>query len=138
METESTAWEQTLKLLAHMSSSNGARGKSAPRLDHRSSAERFQRRDVECGKSLSAFVSILERSSPTEVRICWCDATTGRYGDQRWRVQMARSKSVCALSGAAIRRGDLVYRPWVRGENPWNAKQSILVDALAKLENGAD
>jgi hypothetical protein len=47
---------------------------------------------------------------------------------------MARSKSVCALSGEIIRRGDLVYRPCVRGQNLWNAKHHISAEALVRLE----
>jgi hypothetical protein len=133
------AWEQTLDLLARTSSKNTNGGdcdESEVRLDNYIPPQRRRARGVDCRAPLSAFVSILERCSPTMVSICWCDATSGRYGDQLWRLRVARSKAICALSGAIIRRGDLEYRPSVRGQCPANASHSILAEALEKLERG--
>jgi hypothetical protein len=131
------AWEQTLSLLARVSSKspNSADctkatllGKSRIGADgRRGSANR-------CGLPPSAFVSVLERCSPTSVAICWCDATSGRYGDQLWKLRVARGRAVCALSGKTIRRGDLIYRPCVRGRSPANADQAIAADALEEWE----
>jgi hypothetical protein len=81
-----------------------------------------------------ARINIIERLSPTRLVVCWCDATTGRYGEQPWKLCAARNKSVCALSGAKISRGDKVYRPWSRGQRkPANANQSILASAVGDI-----
>jgi hypothetical protein len=81
-----------------------------------------------------ARINIIERISPTRLVVCWCDATTGRYGEQSWKLGAARNKSVCALSGATIRRGDKVYRPYSRGQKkPVNADQSILASVVAGI-----
>jgi hypothetical protein len=82
-----------------------------------------------------ARINIIERLSPTRVVVCWCDATTGRYGEQPWKLGAARNRSVCALSGATIRRGDKVYRPWCRGQRkPVNANQLILASVVSDIE----
>ncbi|MCP3712198.1 DUF3331 domain-containing protein [Paraburkholderia sp. CNPSo 3274] len=81
-----------------------------------------------------ARIDIIERISPTRLVVCWCDATTGRYGEQPWKLGAARNKTVCALTGATIRRGDKVYRPWSRGQKkPINADQSILASVVADI-----
>ncbi|BAO94184.1 DUF3331 domain-containing protein [Caballeronia insecticola] len=139
MEAQFSAWEQTLKLLAQVSSSdfNGetsrdAGGCSAPHRVLDIPTLRTRERDT----SPSALVSILERSSSKEVSLCWRDATLGRYGDQQWILQVSRRKTVCALTGASIQRGDRVYRPRLRGRNPRNATFSILAAAMEQLERG--
>lgn len=43
--------------------------------------------------------------------VTWCDSTSAHYCDQVWRACVARTSGLCSISGAAIRRGDLVYRP---------------------------
>jgi hypothetical protein len=79
-------------------------------------------------------VNIIERISATRLVVCWCDATSGRYGEQSWKLCAARNGAVCALSGARIRRGDKVYRPWSRGQKkPVNANQSILASAVTDV-----
>jgi hypothetical protein len=81
-----------------------------------------------------ARINIIERISATRLVVCWCDATTGRYGEQPWKLGAARNRSVCALSGATIRRGDKVYRPWSRGQKkPVNANQSILASVVEDI-----
>jgi hypothetical protein len=86
------------------------------------------------GGYAEARIDIIERLSPTRLVVCWCDATTGRYGEQPWKLGAARNKTVCALSGATIRRGDKVYRPWSRGQKkPVNADQSILASVVADI-----
>jgi hypothetical protein len=134
------AWEQTLDLLARVSSKSANSGgcdEAEVRLENYIPLETRRARAAECGMPRSALVSILERCSPKSVSICWCDATSGRYGDQLWRLRVARGKTICALSGAVIRRGDLVYRPSVRGRCPANADQSISAEELEKWERGA-
>jgi hypothetical protein len=81
-----------------------------------------------------ARINIIERISATCLVVCWCDATTGRYGEQPWKLGAARNRSVCALSGATIRRGDKVYRPWSRGQKKAvNANQSILASVVEDI-----
>jgi hypothetical protein len=81
-----------------------------------------------------ARIDIIERLSPTRLVVCWCDATTGRYGEQSWKLGAARNRSVCALSGATIKRGDKVYRPWSRGQTkPVNANQVILASVVCHI-----
>jgi hypothetical protein len=138
--TKCRAWEQTLDLLARVSSKSANCGDcNAPeiRLENYMPLEARRARAAECGMPRSALVSILERRSPTSVSICWCDATSGRYGDQLWKLRIARGSAICALTGARIRRGDPVYRPCVRGRCPTNADQSISAEALEKWERGA-
>lgn len=131
------AWEQTLSLLARVSSpkSNSVDCTQA-RLLGKSRIGTSARRGStnRCGLPPSAFVSVIERCSQTSIAICWCDATSGRYGDQLWKLRVARGKAVCALSGKIIRRGDLIYRPCVRGRSPANADQVICAEALEKWE----
>jgi Domain of unknown function (DUF3331) len=80
----------------------------------------------------AAKLEILERSSPTSLVVCWCDPTLGRYGDQPWRVGIAKGVSTCALTGERIKRGDRVFKPFGRGQKPANANQSILASALER------
>ncbi|MEI6001645.1 DUF3331 domain-containing protein [Paraburkholderia bengalensis] len=137
MELKCDAWAQTLSLLGRISSTqtNGTTLKVSAKEADRNLRRRKRRRRSDCGRPLSAFVSVLERCSPTLVLLSWCDATAGRYGDQRWRLRVAHGKAVCALSGAMIERGDLVYRPCTRGQEcPMNADHSILAEALDRLE----
>jgi hypothetical protein len=131
------AWEQTLSLLARVSSKspNSVDCTKATLLGKsRIGADGRRGSGNRCGLPPSAFVSVLERCSPTSVSICWCDATSGRYGDQLWKLRVARGRAVCALTGKTIRRGDLIYRPCVRGRSPANADQAIAADALEKWE----
>ncbi|MDE1182204.1 DUF3331 domain-containing protein [Paraburkholderia sp.] len=51
-------------------------------------------------------VQVLDRPSPQTVSISWCDSRTGHYGDQTWRVGVARKSGICVLSGRPIRRGE--------------------------------
>jgi hypothetical protein len=59
----------------------------------------------------STRVQIVERLSRVTLSICWSDARTGLYADQRWRLGRARIRSFCVLTGAPIQVGDLIYRP---------------------------
>jgi hypothetical protein len=127
------AWEQTLSLLAQISSE---RPGSAVCTQSPVPAKRSMGTDARrapstlCCSNSAALVSVVERCSPTSVAICWCDATSGRYGDQVWKLRVARNKTICVLSGKAIRRGDPVYRPSMRGRAPANADLAISAEAL--------
>lgn len=134
------AWSQTLNLLVQISSDNvdgGHLGDADESADNFAPIRRRSARPIEYEKIRPAFISVLERYSPSMVSISWRDATYGRYGDQLWRLGVARSKSICDLSGATIRRGDRVYRPSLRGLSPKNATHAILAEALERLEHGS-
>ena len=78
-------------------------------------------------------IDVMERLSESSVAVLWRDATRGRYGDQVWIVCRARIKGRCALSGAIIRRGDLVYKPRVRSAAPSNAAAMILASVVSEM-----
>jgi hypothetical protein len=75
-------------------------------------------------------VIVLDRPSSMTVTVQWCDATSGRYGDQIWRAGVSRENAVCVLSGERINRGDAIYRPRACGQSPLNAGEMILASAI--------
>ncbi|WP_027210786.1 DUF3331 domain-containing protein [Burkholderia sp. WSM2232] len=79
-------------------------------------------------------LSVLERPSSTTVTIAWRDATHCSYGDQLWLAARARSSGICAMSGRAIRRGDLVYQPRRSRPRPLNDGAMILASVLRDVE----
>lgn len=84
----------------------------------------------------SAVVTFVERFTPKSVSITWRDATAANYCEQLWIRRIARSQGVCALTGAAIVRGDAVYGPASRTSvRPTNCAQMVLADALDELEH---
>jgi hypothetical protein len=81
-------------------------------------------------------VTILERLSLTTIAVSWCDATAGHYGDQIWTTGIAHRRALCALTGAYICRGDVVYRPRrSRTQLPANFDRMILASALPERES---
>jgi hypothetical protein len=78
-------------------------------------------------------VSVIERLSDTSVSVRWRDATRCHYDDQVWISCRARSGGRCALSGAKIRRRDVVYKPRIRSIVPANAKAMILASLVERL-----
>ncbi|CAG4901204.1 DUF3331 domain-containing protein [Paraburkholderia saeva] len=62
-------------------------------------------------EALRAHVTILDQPSSKTLSVCWSDPTSGYYGDQIWRIGLARQASFCVLSGRPIRYGDAVFRP---------------------------
>lgn len=62
-------------------------------------------------QALRAHVTILDQPSSKTLSVCWSDPTSGYYGDQTWRIGLARHASFCALTGRPIRYGDAVFRP---------------------------
>jgi hypothetical protein len=86
------------------------------------------------GPEPAARIEIVERCSPTDIVVYWRDPTSGRYGEQLWRQTTARRRNICALSGAEIRRGDPVYRPFARGYVPANANWVVLASAVQQIE----
>ncbi|RQS65995.1 DUF3331 domain-containing protein [Burkholderia sp. Bp8963] len=75
-------------------------------------------------------IGVLERPAPDCVMISWCDACTGHYGYQKWRLFTTRRRGACALSGRPIEIGDSVYAPQLLGSTPGNAGAMILADCL--------
>jgi hypothetical protein len=79
----------------------------------------------------SLLISHVERQSTLTVLVSWSDPTRGQYKDQTWRAVVARRAGYCCLTGASVRRGDLVFRPLVRGGVlPSNASDMILAASL--------
>jgi Domain of unknown function (DUF3331) len=88
-----------------------------------------------------ARLEIVERISWQTLSIYWSDARTGLYADQHWRLGRARERSVCALTGAAIEVGDLIYRPRAHGPGkPANGHFMILAAMVQaeRAEHDAD
>lgn len=83
----------------------------------------------------NAVVTFVERISPNAVSITWRDSTGGNYREQRWVLRAARSRGVCALTGATISRGDFIYHPVGNSRvQPANLAQMIRAEALEQLE----
>lgn len=127
-------WGQILRVLARVSSNNEQCNESELWKNADALAESWRSRSIGYGRSYSTVISILERYTPNSLSICWHDATLGRYGDQRWRLQIARRKTICAMTGRTIRRGDMVYGPHSKQQCSANASHLILAEALDKLE----
>jgi len=79
-------------------------------------------------------LSVLDRPTSTSVTIAWRDSTHCSYGDQLWLAARARSSGICAMSGRAIRRGDLVYQPRRSRPRPLNDGAMILASVLREVE----
>ncbi|RAS22596.1 DUF3331 domain-containing protein [Paraburkholderia bryophila] len=78
-------------------------------------------------------VEVVERLSESSIAVLWQDATRCRYADQVWISCRARLKGRCALSGAVIRRDDMIYKPRVRASIPANAAAMILASVVEQL-----
>jgi len=74
-------------------------------------------------------ITVIERLSKDAVTVCWRDATSCCYGDQSWRASRSRTTGICAMSGKAIERGDLVFRP-SRRVAALNADAMILASVM--------
>ncbi|KWO58091.1 hypothetical protein WM28_34225 [Burkholderia ubonensis] len=79
-------------------------------------------------------IGVLERPTRDSVVISWCDACSGRYGYQKWRLFNTRRRGVCVLSGRAIEIDDSVYSPQLLGSTPGNAAAMILADCLDAVD----
>lgn len=83
-------------------------------------------------------VTVIDRPAPGTATVTWCDATSCRYGDQLWRVSVARKPGVCALSGNLISPGDAVYRPRASRPLPINASAMILASLVEAASSKRD
>ena len=126
------AWQQTLAMLALISSPRFDDRKDPSRLPGGRSVWQLRSSRVVPRSPASALIKILERLSPTSVTVCWCDATSGRYGEQLWTLGVSPCQAICALSGLQIRRGDAVYRPRsLARSRPSNGGLSILASVVS-------
>lgn len=107
------AWQHTLNLL-------GGNGRSRPGMNPSAMSPTTAHH---------VHLSIVETWSDNLVSVSWSDPTGGRYSEQPWRLFIARKCGVCALTGAAIRRGDRVYRPLSRKLRSVNADWVVLASA---------
>jgi hypothetical protein len=129
------AWNYTVGLLDRVSSpgyeasvdTRQSRPKSRPAARPAPAAK--------VGEPSASRIEIVERWSRTVIVVDWTDPTSGHYGEQPWAQVTARRRGVCALSGAEIRRGDLIYRPSARGRAPANADWVMLASAIRELES---
>jgi hypothetical protein len=75
-------------------------------------------------------ISIVERLTARTLSVYWSDPRSGHYGDQIWRIGLARVDSHCVLTGLPIRRGDPIFRPRLFGSyRPANSHRMILASA---------
>jgi hypothetical protein len=78
-------------------------------------------------------IRVLECDGRSSAAVAWSDATSCRYGEQRWRRGIAKKAGVCALSGQAIATGDAVYRPRLIQPAPRNIEAMILATVLEAI-----
>ncbi len=108
-------------------------GPCAARAARRSAAA--EKKQAAAGEYRAAVITFVERFGAKSISITWRDSTAGRYTEQLWVRRIARSRGVCALTGADIVRGDAVYGPFSRpSSRPRNMSQMILADQLDDLE----
>ncbi|WP_233888376.1 DUF3331 domain-containing protein [Paraburkholderia flagellata] len=136
-------WEQTLLLLDRLCAKEpcaqtvsradlapGPRIAEPPRHDGRCRRSR-EARDAAGDAPCAAVITLLEHLSPRTIALRWCSASC-HYGYQIWVCAKARRAGVCAVSGKAIRRGDIIYRPYTRTPVlPVNVNAMIHLSALA-------
>lgn len=76
-------------------------------------------------------VTIEERLANSSFTLSWSDPTRCSYREQVWKRAIARKSGICVLSGAAIKRGDAVFRPLARRYKiPLNSGAMILAVSL--------
>lgn len=76
-------------------------------------------------------ISPVERNERKRALISWSDPTRGHYVEQVWIFTAARNMGHCALTGRHIRKGDPVYKPWLKGmSKPFNGSDMILAAEL--------
>ncbi|WP_052405725.1 DUF3331 domain-containing protein [Paraburkholderia heleia] len=114
-------WEQTLLLLDRLCTKEPRAEtlnppeltRAPPRPDDGRCRKLREKRDTTRDAPCVAVITLLERLSPRTVALRWCSASC-HYGYQIWVCAKARRAGVCAVSGKAIRRDDLIYRPYTR------------------------
>ncbi|MGU7772919.1 DUF3331 domain-containing protein [Burkholderia sp. MR1-5-21] len=84
--------------------------------------------------SAVATVRILGRQSISTISVAWHDPTSCHYGEQVWKICIARHRGICALSHEAIHVGDLVYRPSRLRPKPVNLNFMILAAVVENIQ----
>src|SRR5580698_1889870 len=79
---------------------------------------------------VSAEISVLDYDGK-RLWLRWLEPGRCHYGEQRWLLAAARHNGSCILSGLAIRRGQLVFRPAGRPV-PSNADRMILPEQVER------
>jgi hypothetical protein len=75
-------------------------------------------------------VRVLDKPTAQTLTVSWCDARTGHYGYQTWRVNIARRAGICVLTGRPIVAGETVYCPRANGAAPGNAGAMIVASGI--------
>ncbi|SAK83585.1 hypothetical protein AWB80_05513 [Caballeronia pedi] len=75
-------------------------------------------------------VRVLDTPTTRTLTVSWCDASTGHYGYQTWRVRCARTAGTCVLTGRPIEAGDPVFSPRNGSPPPGNAGAMIAAASL--------
>lgn len=131
-------WSQVVSLLSHLSSGDyivaeeqwpAACRSGAPAARIGTPGKAHQTKSV---PALRDKITAIERQDDKSVLISWCDPTRCHYVDQVWGRVIARSSGYCALTGEHIARGDVVFKPRMRGRfRPINCDEMLLAVALA-------
>ena len=77
-------------------------------------------------------VRVLDKPTTRTLTVSWCDASTGHYGYQTWRVRCARNAGTCVLTGLPIEAGDEVFSPRKGLTQPGNAGAMIAAASLRR------
>jgi hypothetical protein len=88
------------------------------------------------GRASTYAIRVLERCGQTSATLAWSDATSCCYGEQVWRLRVAKKAGVCALSGRAIATGDAVFRPTRLKSPPRNSEAMILATVMLAIPVG--
>ena len=75
-------------------------------------------------------VRVLDKPTTRTLTVSWCDASSGHYGYQTWRVRCARKAGTCVLTGLPIEAGDEVFSPRKGLIRPGNAGAMIAAASL--------
>jgi hypothetical protein len=79
---------------------------------------------------LTPTISVIDRASPRTVTVFWCDPLSGSYENQSWRLSLAMQPGPCLLSGQAVKRGELIYCPWLVQRPPGNAGAMVVASCV--------
>jgi hypothetical protein len=78
----------------------------------------------------SVSVVLLDRISPRTATVSWSDPQGCKYGEQVWRLAVAKCSGTCALTRRRIAKGEAIYRPTKTEPPPANADAMMLAEAL--------
>jgi hypothetical protein len=134
-------WSQVVSLLSHISSGDDAVAGELCRAACRRGARAARIGNLDKPHLTTSFsaprckITAIERQDDASALISWCDPTMGHYVDQVWGRVAAPKSGYCALTGQRIQRGDVVFKPRVRGRHhPVNYEEMILGAALAQAD----